>query len=58
VDWSIFPASVAAACTVGFSLLFAVVAGRRSNADVLEAAVAAVSALIAAGVTPLTKREK
>jgi hypothetical protein len=43
---------------VGFSLLFAAVAGRRTNADVLEAAVAAVSALIAAGVTALTKREK
>ena len=61
VDWSIFPASVAAACTSGFGLIFGVfgsITGHRANPDFLEAGVAAASYLIAAFATALPKRDK
>jgi hypothetical protein len=47
LDWSLFPASVAAVCVTGFSLILDAVAGRREDTELLLVAVAVVSAVIA-----------
>ncbi len=50
LDWSLFPASVAAVSVTGFSLVFGAVMGRSGSVEGLEVAVAVVSALIASFV--------
>jgi hypothetical protein len=47
LDWSLFPASVAAVCVTGFSLILGAVVGPGRDTEVLLVAVAVVSALIA-----------
>jgi hypothetical protein len=47
LDWSLFPASVAAVCVTGFSLILGAVARPREDTEVLLVGVAVVSAVIA-----------
>jgi hypothetical protein len=47
LDWSLFPASVAAVCVTGFSLILGVVAGPSRDTEALLVAVAVISAGIA-----------